>query len=132
MATSQPERATAGPPRARVSYWHDSLEPSDSRDHRVPLGSDRDADVAIVGAGFTGLWTAHSLLSADPTMRVVVLERETVGFGASGRNGGWCVGDYGGPESVVAKAGGPDAVEKMAREMQRSVDEVGAVVADTG
>ena len=47
-------------------------------------------DVAIVGAGFTGLWTAHYLAEADPSLRIAVLEAETVGFGASGRNGGWC------------------------------------------
>uniref|UniRef100_UPI0021BF0FF5 NAD(P)/FAD-dependent oxidoreductase n=1 Tax=Frankia tisae TaxID=2950104 RepID=UPI0021BF0FF5 len=48
------------------------------------------ADVCIVGAGFTGLWTAYHLRRADPTLRVAVVERETAGFGASGRNGGWC------------------------------------------
>ena len=115
-----------------LSYWHDSLEPGDALEPRPALTSNTEADVAIIGAGFTGLWTAHSLLKADPSIRVVVLERETAGFGASGRNGGWCVGDYGGPERVVAKAGGPAAVEAMAREMHRSVDEVGAVVAETG
>jgi glycine/D-amino acid oxidase-like deaminating enzyme len=88
--------------------------------------------VAIVGAGFTGLWTAHSLLRADPAMRVVVLEREVAGFGASGRNGGWCVGDYGGPLAAVERAHGPGSVEAMAREMHRSVDDVGAVVAEAG
>jgi glycine/D-amino acid oxidase-like deaminating enzyme len=115
-----------------LSYWHDSLLPDDGRVDRPPLAGDRDADVAIVGAGFTGLWTAHSLLTADPGVRVVVLEREAAGFGASGRNGGWCVGDYGGPVGAVARDGGPGSVEAMAREMQRSVDEVGAVVAAAG
>jgi glycine/D-amino acid oxidase-like deaminating enzyme len=99
---------------------------------RPPLDADGDADVAVVGAGFTGLWTAHSLLSADPGLRVVVLEREAAGFGASGRNGGWCVGDYGGPVGAVERDGGPGSVEAMAREMHRSVDEVGAVVAAAG
>ena len=53
-------------------------------------GDDGTADVAIVGAGFTGLWTAIALTDTDPTLRVAVLEAETVGFGASGRNGGFC------------------------------------------
>ena len=117
---------------APLSYWHDSLAPGDDLTPRPPLPGDRDADVAVVGAGFTGLWTAHSLLRADPGIRVVVLERETAGFGASGRNGGWCVGDYSGPVAAAERAGGPGSVEAMAREMQRSVGEVGAVVADAG
>jgi glycine/D-amino acid oxidase-like deaminating enzyme len=115
-----------------LSYWHDSLVPGDDLAPRAALGGDRDADVVIIGAGFTGLWTAHQLLQADPSMRVVVLEREVAGFGASGRNGGWCVGDYGGPVGAVEKAGGPGSVEAMAREMHRSVDEVGAVVKAAG
>jgi glycine/D-amino acid oxidase-like deaminating enzyme len=98
-----------------LSYWHDSLSDGDDLTPRPALPGDRDADVAIVGAGFTGLWTAHSLLRADPGLRVVVLEREVAGFGASGRNGGWCVGDYGGPVGAVERDGGPGSVEAMAR-----------------
>ena len=62
----------------------------------------------------------------------MVLEREVSGFGASGRNGGWCVGDYGGPVGAVEKQGGPGSVEAMAREMHRSVDHVGRVAAAAG
>lgn len=115
-----------------ISYWFDSLADGDDLKARAPLPGDHDADVVIVGAGFTGLWTAHSLLRADPGMRVVVLEREVIGFGASGRNGGWCVGDYGGPVRAVERDGGAGAVAAMASEMHRSVDEVGALVADAG
>ena len=115
-----------------LSYWHDTLVPGDDLRPRPPLAGDLDADVAIVGAGFTGLWTAHSLLRADPHARVVVLERETAGFGASGRNGGWCVGMYSAPARLVERTGGPGAYEAMSREMHRSVDEVGAVVASAG
>lgn len=117
---------------AAISYWHDSLAPGDDLTPRPALPGDRDADVAIVGAGFTGLWTAHSLLRRDPSVRVVVLEAETAGFGASGRNGGWCVGDYGGPVRSVERVHGPGSVAAMAREMHRAVDEVGAVVASAG
>jgi glycine/D-amino acid oxidase-like deaminating enzyme len=117
---------------APISYWHDSLAPGDDLTPRPALPGDREADVAIVGAGFTGLWAAHSLLQRDPSLRVVVLEAATAGFGASGRNGGWCVGDYGGPLRRVEKAGGPGSVEAMSREMHRAVEEVGRVVAETG
>ena len=71
-----------------ISFWFDSLgaEPK----LRAPLPGDCEVDVAIVGGGFTGLWTAYYLMRADPSRRVAVIERETAGFGASGRNGGWC------------------------------------------
>ena len=71
-----------------LSFWMDSvpgpLAPAD------PLPGDLDVDVAIAGAGFTGLWTAYYLAGAQPGLRVAVCEAEIAGFGASGRNGGWC------------------------------------------
>ena len=52
---------------------------------------DRDEfDVLIIGAGYTGLWTAYYIYLNDPSLRIAVIEKNTVGFGASGRNGGWC------------------------------------------
>ena len=71
------------------SLWLDGLA-DDPLVPRPALPGPVDADVAIVGAGYTGLWTAYYLRRADPGLRVVVLEREVAGFGASGRNGGWC------------------------------------------
>nr|WP_231861750.1 MULTISPECIES: FAD-dependent oxidoreductase [Frankia] len=68
--------------------WHDTAGPAPAP--RPRLVGRLTADVAIVGAGFTGLWTAYHLRRDDPTLRVAVVERETAGFGASGRNGGWC------------------------------------------
>ena len=78
------EPATAS--NTAISYW---LAASLAGPARAPLRGSAAADVAIVGAGFTGLWTAIALTDTDPTLRVVVLEQETVGFGASGRNGGF-------------------------------------------
>jgi len=75
-----------------VSFWQASL-PAPVR--RPPLGGDREADVCIVGAGFTGLWTAYHLKRAQPELDVVVLEREYAGFGASGRNGGQLMPAFG-------------------------------------
>jgi len=69
-----------------VSYWLRDDAPV----QHPPLDADGIADVLVVGAGFTGLWTALALTDTDPTLRVVVLEAETVAFGASGRNGGFC------------------------------------------
>ncbi|MEY2477219.1 MAG: hypothetical protein QOG87_2534 [Actinomycetota bacterium] len=115
-----------------LSFWHDSLAPGDELVPRPALGGDCDADVAIVGAGFTGLWTAYSLLRRDPTLRVVVLERETAGFGASGRNGGWCVGNQAAPLPVLEREHGAGAAARMMREMFHSVDDVGTVVVREG
>ncbi len=72
----------------RLSLWHETT-PTDWTP-RPALEGGLDADVAIVGAGCTGLWTAYYLSVAEPSLRVVVLEAEVAGFGASGRNGGWC------------------------------------------
>lgn len=99
---------------------------------RPALARDVDVDVAIVGGGYTGLWTAYELLRADPSMRVLVIEREVVGFGASGRNGGWCVGELaGGLEGAVATSG-TDAGVRMTRAIMDTVDEVGRVVEAEG
>src|SRR5687768_9037958 len=122
-------RARPPRPTGHLSFWHDSLEPGDELRPRPPLPADVDVDVAVVGAGFTGLWTAYYLARADPHLRVMVIEREVAGFGASGRNGGWCVGDQAAPLPVLEREHGPGAAERMMREMFRSVDEVGAVVA---
>jgi glycine/D-amino acid oxidase-like deaminating enzyme len=70
-----------------LSLWHDTLVGLGRRSARPPgraLDGDTEADVCVVGAGYTGLWTAYWLLVADPTLRVVVLEAEVAGFGASG------------------------------------------------
>src|SRR5689334_12513175 len=64
------------------SLWHDTLEAGDDGEPRPSLAGDLEADVVIVGAGFTGLWTAYHLLRADPHLRVVVLERDVAGAGA--------------------------------------------------
>ncbi len=75
-------------PYQDLSYWMSSVD--DELIPEPPLDRDLDVDVAIVGAGYTGLWTAYYLTEADPSIRIAVLEAEIAGYGASGRNGGWC------------------------------------------
>jgi glycine/D-amino acid oxidase-like deaminating enzyme len=112
------------------SLWLDQLDAPLTR--RPTLSGDVDVDVAIVGAGYTGLWTAYSLLRSDPSLRVLVVEREMVGFGASGRNGGWCVGELaGGLEGAIA-ASGRDAGIRMTRAIIDTVDEVGRAIEAEG
>ncbi|MGZ4293499.1 MAG: NAD(P)/FAD-dependent oxidoreductase, partial [Solirubrobacteraceae bacterium] len=108
------------------SFWLDQLG---SRPSRPALAGDREADVCIIGGGFTGLWTAYELKRADPSLVVVVLEARQVGFGASGRNGGWVLGKLSGTAEAWRARGGSDAPRTMVRAIQQTVEEVGAVVA---
>ena len=107
------------------SFWLDTL--GDPYEPRPALPGDTTADVAIVGAGYTGLWTAYYLTEADPWLRVVILESEIAGFGASGRNGGWCSASL--PTSLEALAArhGRDGALALHRALVDSVDEVGRV-----
>lgn len=83
-----------------TSFWFSTLE--QSLDPRPAFEQHTEADVAIVGAGYTGLWTAYYLKRHAPRLRIIILEAETAGFGASGRNGGWVAGYVAGLEKYVA------------------------------
>lgn len=99
---------------------------------RPALTSPRSVDVCIVGAGYTGLWTAYYLLEADPSLSIVLLEAEHVGFGASGRNGGRVSAQYPvGPATLARDYGGPAARDQHAA-LRESVDEVGRVATAEG
>lgn len=113
-----------------LSLWWDALPGPVLT--RAPLQSDIDVDVAVVGAGFTGLWTAYYLLRAAPGTRVALLESQVAGFGASGRNGGWCSALFAASGSRIASEHGADAARAMHRAMQGTVDEVGRAVAAEG
>src|SRR5689334_4310628 len=99
---------------------------------RPPLPGDLACDVAIVGAGFTGLWTAYSIAALDPGLRVVVLEREIAGFGAAGRNAGFVSAGIAGKAAVYARRGGRDAVARAERAVIEAIDAIGDVVAREG
>ena len=73
---------------------------------RPPLPGDRHVDVAIVGGGYTGLWTAYYLKTLAPTLSVCVLEAHICGFGASGRNGGWLMAALAGDNRMLADLDG--------------------------
>lgn len=111
----------------QVSHWLDKY-PSP----RIPLPGDRTADVCIVGAGYTGLWTAYYLKRADPGLRIVVLEARFAGFGASGRNGGWLSGLVPGDRHAMAKQYGRDRVLAWQRALNETIDEVIDVAAREG
>lgn len=102
-----------------VSHWYQQLPPP-----RPALPGDRDADVCIVGAGFTGLWTAYYLKQADPGLRINVVESRFAGYGASGRNGGWLSGLAPGHRGILAKQHGREAVVEWQRVLDSGVDDV--------
>jgi glycine/D-amino acid oxidase-like deaminating enzyme len=112
-----------------VSFWYRSIGLPDPR---PALPGDRDADVCIVGAGFTGLWTAYYLKQARPDLRIVILEREFAGFGASGRNGGWLSAELAGKRDAYAATHGHQGVVDLMRAMRGAVDEVIAVAKGEG
>lgn len=112
-----------------VSFWWQQLGLPTPR---PALPGSLDADVCIVGGGFTGLWTAYYLKRLKPGARVVVLEQRFAGFGASGRNGGWCTNSItGGRERYVASHG-RDAAFAFQEAMNDTVAEVIAVAAAEG
>jgi glycine/D-amino acid oxidase-like deaminating enzyme len=109
---------------AQPGFWWQSLgAPSPAR---AALGESLEVDVAIVGAGYTGLWSAYYLKRAAPRLRIAVLERHRAGWGASGRNGGWVSGFFAGAARRYRQRAGEDGLLALQREMFASVAEVGA------
>jgi glycine/D-amino acid oxidase-like deaminating enzyme len=114
----------------KLSLWLDTVP--GTLTPGVRLDGDVDVDVAIAGAGYTGLWTAYYLSRAEPGLRIAVCEREIAGFGASGRNGGWCSALFPASLGKLARMAGRDAAIAMGRAMQETVDEVAAAAAAEG
>lgn len=90
-----------------------------------PLRRRLEADVAIVGGGYTGLWTAYHLLERDPGLRIAVLEQDVCGGGPSGRNGGF-VNSWWDELASLVEVWGPDGALAAARAVSESVDAIGA------
>ncbi len=107
------------------SFWLDSapgkLQP------RAALTAEIEADVAIVGAGYTGLWTAYYLKKANPALNIVMLESHFAGFGASGRNGGWCSAYLSGIEHWLDNPGQHEGGILLQKQMFDTVAEIGRV-----
>ncbi|MFF0860943.1 NAD(P)/FAD-dependent oxidoreductase [Nonomuraea sp. NPDC003560] len=104
-----------------VSFWYRQIGlPA----RRPALPGSREYDVAIVGGGYTGLWTAYYLKKAQPDLRIAILEKEFAGFGASGRNGGWLSAEFAGSRERHAQARGRQAMIDLQHAMFRAVDEV--------
>ena len=117
-------------PNGDVSWWWRQLGGPPAP--RPALDGDLDVDVAIVGGGYTGLWTAYYLLREQPGLRVAVLEQRFAGFGASGRNGGWLTNTVTGGRDRYAASHGREAAVAQQRALNETVDEVIAVAAREG
>jgi glycine/D-amino acid oxidase-like deaminating enzyme len=115
---------------ASYSYWLETC--GDDLTPRPPLDGSTTVDVAILGAGYTGLWTAYELLRRDPSLRVAVVEREIAGFGASGRNGGWCYPGFPVSPGLLRERFGIEAARAVSRAMYETVDEIERVIGEEG
>jgi glycine/D-amino acid oxidase-like deaminating enzyme len=105
-----------------VSFWY--TDTGGRPNSRAELPGNASADVVIIGAGYTGLWTAYYLKQASPDLRIVILEKEFAGFGASGRNGGWLTSEFGWSRERYAERFGRSAVISLQRLLRAAVDEV--------
>ena len=107
---------------ARHSFWLETT--GEDLVPRAALTRSSEVDVAIMGGGYTGLWTAYYLLRETPGITVAVVEKEIVGFGASGRNGGWCSSKFPVTPGMLEQRYGNRAARELMLAMNASVDEV--------
>jgi len=115
---------------ADYSFWLEDA--GDPLTPRPAMQRSEDVDIAILGAGYTGLWTAYYLLRHDPTLKVAVVEREIAGYGASGRNGGWCSPRFPLSAGAMTKRWGADAARSVLLALQNAVDEIQHVSEEEG
>jgi glycine/D-amino acid oxidase-like deaminating enzyme len=112
-----------------LSLWWDELgEPTP----RASLSSDLDVDIAIVGGGFTGLWTARSLKEIDRDLRIAIIEKEVCGFGASGRNGGWASALFAASDAKIARESGAAQAHAMRQAMNESIGAIERATREDG
>lgn len=115
---------------ARTSFWLETA--GDDLTPRPPVTADESADVVILGGGFSGLWTAFFLLRQEPGLDVVVIEREICGYGASGRNGGWCSPRFPVDAHALIRRVGVQAARDTMLALEAMVEEVGRHCEEAG
>ncbi|MCY1211863.1 Gamma-glutamylputrescine oxidoreductase [compost metagenome] len=112
-----------------ISLWMDTLD--ENIRPRPALAGSLEVDVAIIGAGYTGLWTAYYLKRQAPELKIAIVESEFAGFGASGRNGGWLMGNLLGEDRALAPL--PGEVRKASFDLLHGIpDEVAEVLQREG
>ena len=110
---------------SQYSFWLETA--GEDLAPRAALQRSADVDVAIMGAGFSGLWTAYYLLRENPSLKLAVVEKEIAGFGASGRNGGWCTPRISVTPARLAERYGREAARALLLAMFDTIGEVGRV-----
>jgi len=113
---------------SKYSFWLETA--GEELKPRPSLTRSMDVDVAILGAGYSGLWTAYYLLRDNPGLSVAIVEKEIAGFGASGRNGGWVSPRFPVTASMLEQRYGRDAARSLFLAMMESVNEIGRVCED--
>ena len=108
------------------SLWWDSL--SKPLKPRESVNSNLNFDVAIIGAGYTGLWSAYYLKQKEPNLNICVFDASVAGFGASGRNGGWCSALFPVGLDKLAKQSDRQTAIRMQKTMFETVNEVGRII----
>jgi glycine/D-amino acid oxidase-like deaminating enzyme len=96
-------------------------------DYRKPISKNDSFDVVIIGAGFSGLWSAFHLKQFQPNLKIAILEKEYVGFGASGRNGGWASAEYPTSSNRLIKENGLKSYKNLRTAITKSIDEIGEI-----
>lgn len=124
-----PARGVADDNR-QSNFWLESC--GDDLAPRPPLAGDRTVDVAILGGGFSGLWTAYHLLRGNPSLEIAIVEREFCGFGASGRNGGWCSPRFPVDVGALVKRVGPQRARDTIAAQKDAVRDIGRVCEEEG
>lgn len=115
---------------ASYSYWLETC--GDDLTPRPRLDGSTTVDVAVMGAGYTGLWTAYYLLQQHPSLKVAIVEREIAGFGASGRNGGWCYPGFPVSGTLLRERYGLDAARAVSAAMYDTFAEIERVIGVEG
>lgn len=110
-----------------LSLWRDT----NRRFHFPSPVTDIGCDVLVVGAGLSGLWTAHHLLRLDPSLQVVIVDAMQPGYGASGRNGGWCSALLPMSPRRTVSLFGPEGASDLRRAMESTVTDIGTYVAES-
>jgi glycine/D-amino acid oxidase-like deaminating enzyme len=95
--------------------------------YRKSISKNDSFDVVIIGAGFSGLWSAFHLKQFQPNLKIAILEKEYVGFGASGRNGGWASAEYPTSSNRLIKENGLESYKNLRTAITKSIDEIGEI-----